>query len=45
MRDRQPEVYLRTSDDQRLQPRHIVALLAFLAVLYVAGSAFFSILR
>ena len=45
MRDRQPDLYLRTSAAERLQLKHIVGVLAFLAVLYVAGSAFLSIVR
>ncbi len=39
---REPEIYLRQAGDARLRLQHLVVLLAFLAVLYVAGSAILS---
>ncbi|HWP35599.1 MAG TPA: hypothetical protein VNM66_08380 [Thermodesulfobacteriota bacterium] len=36
---REPEIYVRRSRQERLEPQHLVRLLALLAVLYVVGSA------
>lgn len=37
-------IYLRDGGGDRVKPRHLVVVLAFLVVLYVAGSALLSLL-
>jgi hypothetical protein len=44
LNNRDPEIYVMERDEERFQPHHLVVLLVFLVLLYVAGSVLMGVL-